>query len=126
VDSIGTQANGQSANPAISGDGRYVTFYSAASTLVAGDSGFEDVFVHDRQTGNTTRISVDSIGTQANGQSANPAISGDGRYVTFQSQASNLVAAGDSEGWDAFVHDRQTGNTTRVSHSSLGAQANDD
>jgi hypothetical protein len=125
VDSFGNQSNNDSADPAISGDGRYVTFYSTASNLVAGDSnGFIDVFVHDRQTGNSTRVSVSSNGSQSNGNSVSPEISADGRYVTFYSEGSNLVV-GDSNGFiDVFVHDRQTGETTRVSNSSTGSQGN--
>ena len=126
VDSSGAQANNYSRFPAISADGRYVAFESEASNLVAGDTnGTGDVFVHDRQTGATTRVSVDSSGVEANGSSEASAISGDGRYVAFSSYASNLVD-GDTNGMvDIFVHDRQTGATTRVSVDSGGAQAND-
>ena len=126
VDSSGAQANNYSRFPAISADGRYVAFESEASNLVAGDNnGTGDVFVHDRQTGATTRVSVDSSGVEANGSSDASAISGDGRYVAFSSYASNLVS-GDTNGMiDIFVHDRQTGQTMRVSVNSSGAQAND-
>ena len=126
VDSSGVQANNYSRFPAISADGRYVVFESEASNLVAGDTnGTGDVFVHDRQTGETTRVSVDSSGAEANGSSEASAISGDGRYVAFSSYASNLVS-GDTNGMiDIFVHDRQTGQTTRVSVNSSRAQAND-
>ena len=125
VDSTGTQGNGSSYYPSISSDGRYVVFYSTASNLVAGDSnGVHDVFVHDRTTGITTRVSVDSSGTQANGISTYPFISADGRYVAFESDASNLVA-GDTNGrFDIFVHDRTTGATTRVSVDSSGMEGN--
>ena len=83
---------------------------------MAGDTnGAIDVFVHDRQTGQTTRVSVASDGTQGNDHSFVSSLSADGRYVAFTSLASNLVA-GDTNGTsDAFVHDRQTGQTTRVS-----------
>jgi uncharacterized membrane protein len=125
LDSAGTQANAGSYIPAISADGRYVAFYSAASNLVIGDTnGYSDVFVRDRQTGQTTRESVDSAGAQANSTSYYPAISADGRHIAFWSSASNLVA-GDTNGKDdAFVRDRQTGQTTRVSVDSTGAQSN--
>jgi len=73
VDSSGAQGNGESDFPAISADGRFVAFHSAATNLVAGDTnGFFDVFVHDRQTGITTMVSVDSSGSQGNGLSAFP------------------------------------------------------
>ncbi len=125
VASDGTQASGYSYNPAISADGRFVAFESVAGNLVAGDTnGRADVFVHDRQTGQTTRVSVASDGTQGNNVSYQPAISGDGRFVAFQSVAGNLVA-GDTNGEiDVFVHDRQSGQTERVSVASDGTQAN--
>ncbi len=125
VDSTGSQANAPSQGPAISGDGRFVAFYTYASNLVAGDTnGGYDVFVHDRQTGATTRVSVDSAGSQANSNSFFPTFSDDGRFVAFRSGASNLVA-GDTNGLDdIFVHDRQTGVTSRVNVDSAGSQAN--
>ena len=121
----GTQGNGSSIRPSISTDGRYVAFISDADNLVSGDTNNQwDVFVHDRQTGENHRISVSTNGTQSNGHSGGPAISADGRYVAFASQASNLVS-GDTNGtWDVFVHDRQTRQTTRVSVASNGTQGN--
>jgi sugar lactone lactonase YvrE len=126
VASNGDQANGASSfpwrSPAISADGRYVAFQSAASNLVADDTNsVADVFVHDRQTGQTTRVSVDSSGAQANQGSFAPSINADGRYVTFASGATNLVTGDTSAG--VFVHDRQTGETTRVSASFFGIDA---
>ena len=129
VDSNGNEGSWDSANPAISGDGRYVVFESEASTLVAGDgNGVNDIFVHDRETHQTTRVSVDSSGNEANGSSgypySRPSINADGRYVVFESLASNLVP-GDTGGYnDVFVHDRQTHETTRVSVDSVGGQGN--
>jgi Tol biopolymer transport system component/pimeloyl-ACP methyl ester carboxylesterase len=124
VDSVGAQANDYSAEPAISADGRYVAFWSLADNLVPGDTnGSQDVFVHDRQTGTTERVSVDNAGNQADSASESPEISSDGRYVAFASWASNLVP-GDTNGQeDIFVHDRQTGATERVSVDSSGNQA---
>jgi Tol biopolymer transport system component len=117
----GTQGDEASYYPSISADGRYVTFESAATNLVAGDTnGVNDIFVRDRQTGTTTRVSKDSAGVQGDDISSFPSISADGRYVTFESAASNLVA-GDTNGVnDIFVRDRQTGTTTLVSKSSAG------
>ena len=121
----GAQANGESDEPAISDDGRYVAFMSQASNLVAGDTnGTWDIFVRDRSGGTTTRVSVTSGAAQANGSSLYPAISGDGRYVAFQSTATNLVDGDTNGGSDVFVHDRETGNTTRVSLYGLSTQAN--
>ena len=95
-----------------------------ASNLVAGDTnGAEDVFVHDRQTGQTTRVSVASDGAQGNGDSTYARLSADGRYVVFQSSASNLVP-GDTNGVDdVFVHDRQTGRRCESAWRATAAQA---
>ena len=124
VASDGTQANNVSAHPSISADGRYVAFVSFANNLVSGDTGYVDVFVHDRQTGQTTRVSVATGGGQANGNSYGPSISADGRYVAFESDATNLVSGDTNFSTDVFVHDRQTGQTTRVSVASDGTPAN--
>ena len=125
VASGGTQANDSSGWPAINGDGRYVAFHSIASNLVGGDTnGQSDAFVRDRSTGQTSRVSVATDGTQGNDYSGAPALSRNGRYVAFNSGASNLVA-GDTNGWyDIFFHDRVTGHTTRVSLANDGSQAN--
>ena len=127
LDSAGDQGNGESSWPSISADGRFVAFESEASSLVADDTnGYRDVFVHDRQTDATERVSLDSGGNQGDGHSRAPVISGDGRFVAFHSFASNLVD-GDTNGYqNVFVHDRQTGATERVSLASAGNQGNDD
>ncbi len=126
VDSSGIQGNGHSDWASISADGRFVAFESDATNLVSGDTnGWVDVFVHDRQTGATTRVSVDSSGGQGNDTSYLPSISADGRFVAFGSLARNLVP-GDTNGYtDVFVHDRQIGTTTLVSVDSSGGQGND-
>ncbi len=130
VDSAGNEANNSSFTPTISADGRYVAFLSAASNLVPGDTNdTTDVFVRDRQTGATERVSVDSAGNQANGQTVgggsgtDVSISADGRYVAFGSQATNLVPGDTNGSTDFFVHDRQTGTTERVSVDSAGNQS---
>lgn len=125
VASDGTQGNGYSVRPAISGDGRYVSFYSIATNLVSGDTNGEpDVFLHDRETGITQRISIASDGSQANGQSIEPSLSVDGRYISFSSLATNFVPNDTNNNWDIFVHDRVTQTTSRVSVTSTGAEAN--
>ena len=123
VDSSGAIGNGNSSFPALSADGMVVAFWSDASNLVATDTnGASDVFVHDRTTGVTERVSVDSTGAQGNGSSYDAAISADGQIVAFSSSASNLVA-GDTNGTtDVFVHDRSTGITELISVSSSGLQ----
>ena len=127
VDSAGAQANLGSTDSSISSDGRYVAFYSGASTLVAGDTnGTNDVFVRDTVANTITRVSVSSAGAQGNGNSWAPFISADGRYVAFKSTDTNLVA-GDTNGRnDIFVRDTVTNTTSRVSMSSAGAEANGD
>ena len=106
VASDGTQGNAWSFHPAISADGQYVAFYSLASNLVSGDTANWDTFVHDQQTGQTARVSVASDGTPGNVDSYAPAISADGRYVAFDSNASNLVSSDTNGRQDIFVHDR--------------------
>src|SRR5437870_3702403 len=126
VASGGTESNAASLGPALSADGRFVAFHSAATNLVAGDTnGATDVFVHDRQTGTTERVSVASGGSQGDGFSAGPVLSADGRLVAFHSTATNLVARDTNGATDVFVHGRQTGTTERVSVASGGTQGND-
>jgi Tol biopolymer transport system component len=122
----GNGANGSSEFAAISADSRFVAFYSDATNLVSGDTnGQVDVFVHDRVMGGITRASVVSDSTQANGYSRFPAISAGGRFVAFQSDATNLVS-GDTNGQiDIFVHDGLTGDVTRVSVASDGTEGLD-
>lgn len=125
VASDGSQSDGHSWTPGISADGRYIAFDSSAANLVLGDTNEAiDVFVHDRQTGQTTRISVSSDGEQGNGNSHAPSISGDGVYIAFGSYASNLVAGDTNDEYDVFVHNQLTGETSRVSVSSGGLQGN--
>lgn len=152
VDSSGGQGPGKYLAPSISGDGRYVAFDAATPLTAADTNGKQDVYVHDMLTGQTTRVSVDSAGDQADNHSdgfslgdvpdggletAGPQISGDGRYVAFESAASNLVAddtntcsvpnvtdfPAPGQCPDVFVHDLQTGATSRVSVDSSGGQA---
>jgi hypothetical protein len=110
----GTQADKGNAafTISISADGKFVAFPSLATNLVAGDTNqVWDVFVHDKDKGETTRVSV--------------SISSDGRYVTFGSNATNLVS-GDLNGvMDVFVHDRQSGQTALVSVGADGKQGNE-
>jgi Tol biopolymer transport system component len=125
VDSAGSQSNGESYYPSISGDGRFVAFESRASNLVSNDTNdVSEVFVHDRATGITSRVSVDSAGGQQNRSSAKPAISSDGRFVAFVSVASTLVPRDSNATSDVFVHDQATGVTSRVSVDSAGIQGN--
>jgi Tol biopolymer transport system component len=135
VSSGGTQGNGRSGGASISGGGRYVAFESEASNLVQGDTNTcddfngepiscSDIFVHDRATGETTRVSIASDGSEADSYSYGASISADGRYVAFTSRAGNLVPDDTNDRTDVFVHDRATGQTTRVSVTSDGTQVN--
>lgn len=112
----GVQADDESVGASISGDGRFVAFRSRATNLVAGDAnGRWDVFVHDRDSDQTTRVSVATDGSEANHDSMSPSLSDDGRYVVFESMATNLVDDDTNARADIFVHDRTTGQTARVS-----------
>ncbi len=125
--SDGTQANEgtEMGAIAISADGHFVAFASMASNLVAGDTNkVWDIFVHDRDTGETTRVSVANDGSEANAGSYGVAISAQGRYVAFGSNATNLVTGDKNDAQDVFVHDRQTGQTWIVSVASDGIQGN--
>ena len=128
VSSIGDQSNNNSSSSSISTDGRFVAFSSQASNLVAGDTNnFIDIFVHDRESGLTERVSVSSSGEQGDSDSSyydSPSLSADGRFVAFTSFARNLVAGVRNSHGDVFVHDRQTGITEQVSVSSSGEQGN--
>ena len=117
----GALANSTSSRPSISNDGRYVSFSSFANNLVASDTnGAEDVFVYDRQTQAMTRISVGPAGVQANGPSHFSEISGNGQFVTFQSEASNLTADVTGGASNIFVYEISTGITSLVSKSTAG------
>jgi Tol biopolymer transport system component len=129
VDSNGHPGNLDSIYPNISGNGRYVAFESGASNLVPGDTnGVYDIFVHDLVTRHTERVSVSSTGEQLQDSSPSwpgarePSISWDGRFVAFETRASNLVPNDHNGTWDAFVHDRLTRKTERVSVSSAGQE----
>jgi flagellin-like hook-associated protein FlgL len=119
----GTQGNQAASNPSISADGRYVAFESTASDLVAGDTNNQsDIFVKDTLTGEITRVSTGSSGTEGDQASSKASISADGRYVAFQSTASNLVAGDTNGSADIFIKDTHTGVTTRVSTDGSGVQ----
>ncbi len=123
VNSTGGEANQQSLNPRLSGDGRYVVFQSGASSLVAGDTNAAlDVFIRDTWAGTTSRLSLSSAGIEGNGRSYAAFISATGRYASFTSDASNLVPGDTNRARDVFVRDTSAGTTRRVSLSSTGVQ----
>jgi len=119
--------NGESEGPSISDDGRYVAFSSVADNLVDGDTnGHWDVFVRDRDTDATERVSVHSSGVEGDSDSLGAMISANGRYVAFSSYAGNLVDDDTNGDVDVFLHDRATGTTRRVSVDSAGRQVGAD
>ena len=118
---------GFSLTPSVSGDGRVVAWFSGMTNLVAGDTnGLQDVFLHERETGITSRISVASDGSQTTtGSSSAPAVNADGRYVVFQSDSTNLVTDDTNAATDIFLRDRLNSTTTRLSLSvNDGVQGN--
>jgi Tol biopolymer transport system component len=115
VDSAGNQANSNSDSPSISADGRFVVFESFASNIVPGDTNSrQHIFVRDTLTNTTTGVSVDSAGNLGNSGSEGASISADGRFVVFESYASNIVPGDTNSNTDIFVRDRLTNTTTRA------------
>lgn len=115
-----TAANGSSLAPRISGNGRFVVYETAGTNLVPGDSNLHvDIIRQDVQSGARVRVTPDS----ANGSARGADLSTDGRYVSFVSDASNLVITPDTNALpDAFRADLQTATLLRVSVSGAGNQ----
>jgi Tol biopolymer transport system component len=127
VDSNGVEGNGGSRYAALSADGRYIAFESMSTNLAPNDTnGVRDVFVRDMQTGVTTRVSTDANGVEGDGESTDAFVSPDGRYVGFESVATNLVPNDTNGKKDVFVKDLQTGAIVRVSVDSNGVEGNGD
>jgi len=122
-DALGAGAGGASYDPSLCPDGRYVAFTSEAEDLVNGDTNNDiDVFVKDLVSGIVTLVSTDSNGAQADDDSSQPAMSADGRFVAFTSEAENLVAGDTNETIDVFLKDLLTGAIARVSVDYAGVQ----
>jgi Tol biopolymer transport system component len=122
---IGEVGNDESTGACISANGNYVAFQSEASNLVINDTnGVSDVFVYNRSSANIQRVSLASDGSQGNLYSYGPSISANGRYVAFYSYATNLVEGDTNDHGDVFLHDRATGETTRLSLGQGGIQGN--
>jgi len=126
VTSAGVEVHGPGIQAAVSADGRFVAFASDAPDLVPNNANNRDIFLHDRATGATELISVALDGGEADGPSLFPAVSADGRYVVFESQADDLVPGDENHFADIFVRDRQMGTTRRVNLAPDGSEANDD
>lgn len=120
----GNEANGDSTAPAVSDDGQIVAYQSDATDLVTNDSnGFTDIFVYDVGAATTQRVSVDTLGTDTNGNSFAPRLSETGQYVVFRSEASDVVTNDTNAMIDVFVADRVAADTARVSVRSTGLQS---
>ncbi|MBD0421012.1 PD40 domain-containing protein [Streptomyces sp. TRM S81-3] len=124
----GEQGDGDSYGPQLSSDGRFAVFSGYASNLVPGDTNaLADVFVRDLRKGTVERVNVGPDGAQADGDSSALAVSSDGRYVLFRSQARNLVdwetPPADAGAYDIYLHDRRTGTTERISVGLDGGSA---
>lgn len=125
VASRGVQSTGDSMKPTLSADGRYVAFTSVAALHPADTNGTWDTYLHDRRTGRTELLSVNSAGAVTDEMSDGPTISADGRYAVFISLATNL-APGDTNGYgDVFLRDRRKGTTVRISEGPNGEQGDD-
>ena len=125
VNSDGVQSDVASVGRgSISDNGQWVAFESYGSTLVPGDNNTYDVFVKDLDTGELVRASINFDGSDSDGQSQNPRLSGNGRFVAFDSYATELIELGSNDRPDAYVHDLTTGETILVSATALGAPAN--
>jgi hypothetical protein len=126
---LGSQGEGNddSVDPRISDNGRYVVYSSAATNLVEGDTNVKyDIFLFDSKKAATRRVSVSNSGEQSNGGSYIPSISGNGRYIVYDSYASNLVAYDHNLSRDIFLFDKKTGRTRMVSVNSQGAPGDAD
>lgn len=123
----GVFGNQSSVEGVLSNDGRWVAFASGATNLGPTDTNNEtDIYLRDRLNGITTLVSVSSTGTQANNWSRAPAISSDGRFIVFESFATNLVPGVNVLQRRIFLHDRDTGVTTCPAVDSFGVPANGD
>jgi len=113
-------------NPALSADGRWLAFEGRATNWAfASGNDVADVLVLDRQSGSVRLVSSNRLATASgNGASTTPLVSADGRFVIFQSKASDLVAADTNEQWDVFVHDLQTGSTFALFAPTGGSTGN--
>jgi Tol biopolymer transport system component len=124
-DTAAGPSDGASFNPSISGDGRYIVYFSYATDLVAGDTnGTADIFLYDTVSQTTTLISKDTASGPSNADSSNASISADGRYVVYESSASDLVAGDTNVTRDIFLYDTVTQTTALVSKDASGNPSN--
>ncbi len=122
VNTSGQAANANVESAAMSADGRYIVFDTAATNLADDEDNETDIFLRDILLNTTTRISIGRSGADASGSSSRPSISGDGRYVVFESNADNLILGDTNSAADIFLLDRSNGVKARVSVSATGAE----
>lgn len=121
VSSTGVEANGESDEPSLSADGRYVAFISEGTNLGGGTTATADVFVHDLELGTTTQVSLNSAGGFPNSPFRSPSLSDDGRFVAFTTSANNIDSTVTSNGkWQIYVRDLKTGINSAVSITNAG------
>ena len=125
VNNAGVAANGYCWDPAVSADGNVVAYKSWATNLVTGYNSQHNIFIRDIPVGKTYAVSKNIYGSEPNGTSERPALSGDGRFIAFESDADDLVPNDTNMKDDVFVYDRVTGVTTRVSVNSSGQQGDE-
>ena len=115
VTTDGKQGAGESVRAALSADGRYVAFQSDAPLQSDDANKKTDVYLHDRDTSETSRVSIGPGGVEGNGGSFSPTMSADGRLISYWSNASDLVSNDTNKAGDVFVFDRSDGSTVRLS-----------
>ncbi len=122
MNNLGEPSNEESAHPSISADGRFIAFHSSASNLVtpAPSTPGSNVYLRDRLLRTTTLISKNSSNQSGNSSSLFPSISADGRFIAFESSATNLIAGGSSGSYSIFLYDRTDGSLQLVSKNSNG------
>lgn len=117
--------NGGSDSPSVSDDGRYIAYRSLAGNLHPDDDGGQnDIFLFDAQTGLVIICSQHTFGTQAGNSCSFPVVTGDGRYIVFESGATSLVNGDNNNRTDVFRHDRTTRETVRLSVGTYGSELN--
>jgi len=127
VSSLGAEAHGDSTDPSLSGDGRFVAFASTAADLITGDgNGTQDIFVHDQQLGTTVRISLAPDGSEVHGDSSEPSFSLDGTHVAFSTTAADILPGDGNGKKDIYVVTLATGAVQRVTLTDSGGEVNAD
>ncbi|MFZ1007509.1 MAG: hypothetical protein WAN65_11765, partial [Candidatus Sulfotelmatobacter sp.] len=119
----GTPGNGNGSQPAISLDGRFVAFASSSTNLVAGAPGNVQIYLRDRNTGQTKLVSIGTDGSPANQGGSSPALSADGRYIAYFSSSTNLVPQSTGGMTEVYVYDTQTAQTVLASSAADGTPA---